>query len=164
MALSPSGFGSGRYGLRRAGRKTACRRMPLAAVLGQVGDQRPHAREVRRVDERTAVALDIDEAGMLEVAEMEGERWRREIETFSDLAGGDPAGPRLDQEPEDVESRLVRQTGEGGESVYLFHISSIVEFSDHCQRAPFGIAGMFGEDAARQHVSRLNDNIVTNRG
>src|SRR5271169_1199183 len=98
MALSPTGFRSGSAGRRLAVGKAARRRMARAAVLGQVGDERPHALEVRGVDQRPAVPLGIDEAGMLEMTEVEGERRRREIEALSDLAGGYPGGPRLDQE------------------------------------------------------------------
>jgi len=103
--------------------------MTLAAVLRQIGDECSHALEVCGIDQRAPVPLGIDEAGMLEMTEMEGERRRREIEPFADLAGGNPGRSRLDQEPEDVEPRLVRQAGEGRQGICLFHISSIVEIS-----------------------------------
>src|SRR5271169_602134 len=41
--------------------------------------------------------------------------------------------PRLDQKAENVESGLVREPGQGGEGVILFHISINIEVTFDCQ-------------------------------
>src|SRR5262245_25434544 len=117
MALS---FHSDRCNGRRAGSATA-------AVLGEVADQCVHVVEVSGVDDEAAFLAVANQAGVREVRQMEGERCRRELQSLSDRACGQPLRPCLNQKSEDRETGLMRQRRKRCDCLCRFHVSRIVE-------------------------------------
>ena len=45
---------------------------------------------------------------------MKGERRRRQAQPFTDLAGGQPSRPGLDEQAIDIESGFLRERAQGG--------------------------------------------------
>lgn len=66
---------------------------------------------------------------MLELAQVERQRRRREREPLADLSRGKPLGPGLHEQPENIEPRFVTQRDKSSYGVMLFHISNMVEIS-----------------------------------
>ena len=64
-----------------------------AAVIREIGEQRIHGVEVRRVDHRAAVTANRDETGIAQPVEMERQRVRREFKCVGNAAGGQALGP-----------------------------------------------------------------------
>jgi len=64
---------------------------------------------------------------MLELAQVERQRRRREREPLADLPGGKPLRPGLHEQPENIEPSFVTERDKGGDGVMLFHISNMME-------------------------------------
>src|SRR6185295_19512701 len=113
-----------------------------AAVLGEVGDQRVHPIETRRVDELAAPSLLGDEAGMHQLMEVEGKRRRGNSQLVPDLPRRHPLRAPLDEQPVDGKPRLLRKRAE------------------RCNRLR-GLHGMFLEEskARRNHISRTMESL-----
>ena len=58
---------------------------------------------------------------------MKGQRVGREIKRVGNVAGGHPVGARLDQQPEDIETVVLRKGGESNHSIMFFHNSTNIE-------------------------------------
>ena len=58
---------------------------------------------------------------------MEGERGGGDAERLGDGPGRQARAARLDEQPEGVEPRLLRERGQGGDGVLLFHFSISIE-------------------------------------
>ncbi len=65
--------------------------------------------------------------GLPQMAEMEGERRRRQPQLARDAPDRQPLRPGRHQEPEDVEPGLLREGRKRGEGVGLFHASRMIE-------------------------------------
>ena len=99
----------------------------MAAILGHVGEQRVHNRISRRVDQRPAFAPKGDEVRVLELAQVERQRRRREREPLADLPRGKPLRSGLHEQPENIEPSFVTERNKGGYGFILFHISNMME-------------------------------------
>lgn len=99
----------------------------MAAILGHVSEQRVHDRISRRVDQRPAFAPKGDEVGVLELAQVERQRRRREREPLANLPRRKPLGSGLHEQPENIEPRFVAERDKGGDGFLLFHISNMME-------------------------------------
>src|SRR5215208_4252175 len=93
-----------------------------AAILGEKGQKLVHGREFRGVDHRPAFAPASDEAGLLQLGEMEGEGRARQPQPFADQAGRQPRKSRLDEQAEDGDPVLLGEGSELGDGTYLIHI------------------------------------------
>ena len=67
---------------------------------------------------------------MLELAQVERQRRRRQREPLADLPRGKPLGPGLHEQPENIEPRFVTERDKGGYGFILFHSSTIMEIFD----------------------------------
>jgi hypothetical protein len=103
------------------------RSVALATIFRQVAQQRGHGVVFGHIAQGAPVAPGGNEAGVLKVAQMEGERGGGQIQPFGDKARGQPIAAGLHKQPEDVEARFVRERRKGGYGNRLFHISNIVE-------------------------------------
>ncbi len=64
---------------------------------------------------------------MLELAQVERQRRRREREPLADLPRGKPLRSGLHEQPENIEPSFVTERNEGGYGFLLFHISNMME-------------------------------------
>lgn len=84
----------------------------FAATLAEVIDERIHCFVVGPVDDRPVVPFLPDEAGAIELAEMERERRIWDAERVGHRAGGHSVPARLNQQAEHGESVLLGESGE----------------------------------------------------
>ena len=64
---------------------------------------------------------------MAQLFEVERERRRGDVQRIGNRADGGTFGSGFDEEPEDIETRALRQRSEGNESGIRFHVSMIME-------------------------------------
>ena len=64
---------------------------------------------------------------MLELAQVERQRRRREREPLADLPRGKPLRSGLHEQPENIEPSFVTERDKGGDGFMLFHISNMME-------------------------------------
>src|SRR3954465_8792748 len=107
MALSFQG------GFRGAG----CARAAAATVLGEVADERVHIPEISRIEDEASFLAALGKPRARQVREVEGERRRRQLQGFSNAAGGQPVRAGLDEQPVDREARFLCQCGKRLDSV-----------------------------------------------
>lgn len=99
----------------------------MAAILSHVGKQRVHDRIGRRVDQRPTFPPEGHEVRVLELAQVERQRRRREREPLADLPRRKPVGSGLHKQPEYIQTRLMTERDKGGYGFLLFHISNMME-------------------------------------
>ena len=93
---------------------------------------------------------------------MERERWRGDPQPVGDAAGGDARGPRLHEQTEYRQARVLRQCGKGGHCRFCFHVSNNIEILFGCQghtrRRPF----LLGNDQrfAGPHAREANGDLL----
>ena len=119
-------------GLQDGSRRRTCAGA-LAAVFGEIGEQRIHGLEARRIDHRAALAPDGDEARRAQPVKMEGEGVGRETERARHLPGGQPLRSRLHQQPKHVEPVVLGQRGEGHHCIRSFPYFN--EYGDNSGRS-----------------------------
>ena len=102
---------------RGAGSYALCRHAligaALAAVLGQVAEQRVHGLVAGRVDHRASLATHGDEAGVTQAVEMEGQGVGRELEGAGDPSRRHAVRPGLNQQAEHIEAIVLGKGGQG---------------------------------------------------
>ncbi len=64
---------------------------------------------------------------MFELAEMKGQRCRREPKLLADFPRRNSLGAGLHEQPKNIEPRLVPERDEGRDGFLFFHISNMVE-------------------------------------
>ncbi len=69
------------------------------------------------------------QAGVFELAQMERERGRGQIELAGDFAGGDSVRALLHEHTEDIEPGFLRERAERGDHFFTSHISRSIEIS-----------------------------------
>ena len=111
-------------------------RAAAAAVLGEVRNERVRGLEIGGVNDEAPFVAAPGDAGAREAGEMEGQRRRREAELLADAAGRHALRPRLDEQPEDAEPRLLRERGERVDRFLGFHVSNNMEIITVGQGAP----------------------------
>ena len=99
----------------------------MATILSHVGKQRVHDRISRRVDQRPAFPPKGDEVRVLELAQVERQRRRREPKLLADFPRRNSFGAGLHEQPKNIEPRLVPERYKGGYGFLLFHISNMME-------------------------------------
>ena len=99
----------------------------MATILGHVGEQRGHDRIRRRVDQRPAFAPKRDELRVLELAQVERQRRRREREPLADLPRRKPLRSGLHEQPKNIEPSFVTERDKGGYGFMFFHTSNMME-------------------------------------
>lgn len=99
----------------------------LTAIFRQVTEKAVHGRIFGNVNERAPLPLKRDESGLPQLIEVEGQGGRRQRELFADPARRQALASRLHQQAEHIETGLLRQGGESGYCICLFHISKIME-------------------------------------
>src|SRR6185437_10965393 len=105
-------------------------RRSRAAVLGEVGEEAVHLREIGPVDQVPAMALLRDEPGDGQLLQVERERGRRDREVVGDPAGS-RAGLTGDHEgTKDPQPVRLRQSGQRLEYGCFFHYSITLELCD----------------------------------
>jgi hypothetical protein len=76
---------------------------------------------VHGVDDLPALARRAQQAGALQLFEVERRIGCADAYTFRDLAGRHPRRSLLHQKPEDRQSVLMRQCGQGGDGLRMLH-------------------------------------------
>jgi hypothetical protein len=99
----------------------------LTAILGQIPEQSIHRFEARVVDHHATLATHGNKAGLAEPVEMESQRVGRDIESLGYLPGRHALRSRLNEQPEDVETAVLRKRGQSRDGILLFHISMDIE-------------------------------------
>jgi hypothetical protein len=99
----------------------------MTAVRGQVSDERLHRRINRRVNDGAALSARSHQAGVFELGQVERERRRRQTEPLADFACGQALGPALDQQAENVKSRLLGKRGQRFDGLRILHLSGTME-------------------------------------
>ena len=89
---------------------------PLAAVGGQVAEQRVDMVERGPIDEAAPVALLGYQAGIHELLEVKRQRRWRDVGAFGHHARGHSAGASHDQSPKDLQAQRVRERGQRSEA------------------------------------------------
>ena len=92
-----------------------------AAIFGKVGDELVHRGEVGAVDQRAALPLRLDQPGALQLGEMERQAAVGQVERLSDAARGHALPAGLDEQPEQSEAMLLRQSGKTGDHRVRLH-------------------------------------------
>lgn len=64
---------------------------------------------------------------MLELAQVERQRRRREPQPLADLPRRKPVGSGLHKQPEYIQTRLMTERDKGGYGLLFFHYSNIME-------------------------------------
>src|SRR6202008_5172169 len=82
-----------------------------AAILGEKDEQVAHRGKVDRVDDRAAVAPRANETGVREKEQLCRHGVGSGVERARDFTRREPFRTRLDEETEDVETRIVRERG-----------------------------------------------------
>src|SRR5487761_1976964 len=136
-APGKSAGGRGAPPLRRGGGRIAQRQAlrPLAAVVGEKGEQRVHRRVIGGVENETAFLAAADQPDAAQVRKMERECRRREFQLVADQAGVDALGSRLHQQAKNRQPRCVSECGKAGAGSFNFHVSSIIEITRDVNRA-----------------------------
>ncbi len=86
-----------------------------AAVLGEIGDEGVHPRDVRPVPDEAPVLARGDQPGVGQFLQVKRQRRRGQAEALADVAGGEPVGRVLDEQPEHGEAALLREGAQGGQ-------------------------------------------------
>src|SRR5690606_18794949 len=102
-------------------------RLPEAAVVREVTEQRVHMCQLRAVVHVPALALDAHQVGMDEFLQMEGQGRARDVEHRGQRARRQALGAGADQRPEDAQAGLLGQGRESYDSGFLIHNSKSIE-------------------------------------
>ena len=105
----------------------AARRIAVAAGIGEEGQQGAQAIDLRGVDQAAPLPGRCDQRGLVQRAEVEGQRRGRHAEPRGDVTGGESARPGREQDAQQIEARLLAQGGEGESGGCRFHNSTIIE-------------------------------------
>lgn len=97
--------------------------LALAAIFGEVGNQRVHRIIVRAVKDVAAFAMAGDKAGTAKLAGMKAEHGRRQLKPGCDLAGAKANGSLLHQQAENTKPGVLSKGGQGIDDRQYFHIS-----------------------------------------
>src|SRR5687767_1939137 len=109
-----------------------CRRFTggsLAAVFGEESDQCVHRSVVGGIDDEATLLPASCEASAGQSREVEGQRRGWKLELFADRACGKTVPPCPDQQPEDRQAGILRESGEGLDCLRRFHVSRIMEMT-----------------------------------
>ena len=109
--------------------------VPLAAIAHDEVEQGAHAGIVRCVENLPMLTRGLDEAGALQLLQMERQSRRQDLEPLRDLTGRHASWPLPDQQTENREPRLVREGGQAGQGLLLFHILTIIKITIRYKRA-----------------------------
>lgn len=105
----------------------------LATILRQVTDDGVHGLKAGGIDHRPPIPPHRDKPSFAQAIEMKRQGVWRHVERFRNLSGRQTFRSCLDQQTERVETALLRERGEGRNSLVLFHISILIEVSSRGQ-------------------------------
>ena len=103
------------------------------AVLKQEQRDFAEPREIGAVDDRAALPLPINQTRAGEHGEMRRHGVLRHCHEAGQLPSGNAFRFSLDQQPERVEPRWLRERREGGDGFHIIHISRITDIYDDCK-------------------------------
>ena len=103
---------------------TERRWLPWALEGSDLGE---HVLEVGAVDDEAAVLPALHQPRTREMREVKRQRGPRQVELLADAPRRQARGPRLDQQAERFQPRVVGQRGERVDRLRRFHISRIME-------------------------------------
>jgi hypothetical protein len=103
-------------------------------VVCEIGKQRVHSLESRRIDHRSAFALDGHEACIAQTVEVKGQCAWQQPQARGNVASGHSLRACLDQQPKYIETIVLRQCGQGCDGIDLFHISMKAEIKPDVNR------------------------------
>src|SRR6266446_8982266 len=98
-------FRPGPLGRNRGARAAA------AAVVGEIAHQFIHVLEVRAVDHKAPVLAALRQPGSRQLSQVERQGCRSQIKLFADPPGGEAFGPGFYEKAEDLEPRVLRESG-----------------------------------------------------
>ena len=107
-------------------------RATTAAVFKQEQSNFTNPQEIGSVDDRAALTFSNDQTRAGENGEMRRHGVLRHSHEPGQFPGGDAFGFFLDEQPEGVEPRRLRERREGGNGFHTIHISSITDIYDDC--------------------------------
>jgi hypothetical protein len=105
----------------------------LAAVLGQIIEQRVHRRKTGRIDHRPAVSPHRHKPRLSKAIKMKRQGVRGHIECLSDLSGRHAFWSCLDEQAEGVKPAVLRKRGQSRDGIFLSHTSTNIEMLLPCQ-------------------------------
>src|SRR2546428_10532256 len=111
---------------RRSGRSGDAR-AAAAAVVGEIAHQFVHVLEVRAVDHKAPVLAALRQSGPRQLSQVERQGCGRQIEQFADPPSGEAFGPGFYEKAENLEPRVLRESGKRFDRLRRFHISNIME-------------------------------------
>ena len=87
-------------------------RVPPAAILGQIAQQRIHGVVACDVNHRAAVAPHCHQPGLTQPIKMKGQVVRGEFERVSDRSSGHAFLSRFDKKAKDIKTIVLRKSGQ----------------------------------------------------
>jgi hypothetical protein len=98
-----------------------------AAILSEIAEQRVHLLELGRVDHRTAFTAHGDKTRRPEPIEVKRQGVRSKVERGSHRPRRHPFRSGLHEQPEHIETIVLRKRRESPYRICLFHNSTIIE-------------------------------------
>src|SRR6267143_6383881 len=108
-------------------RRSGGARAAAAAVVGEITHQFIHALKVRAVDHEAPVLAALRQSGSRELGQVERQRRGGQVELLPDPPRGESFGAGFYEKAEDLEPRVLRESGKRFDSLRRFHISNIME-------------------------------------
>src|SRR6266849_1620182 len=102
-------------------------RAAAAAVVGQIAHQLVHVLKVCAVDHEAAVLAALRQSGSRQLSQVERQRCGGQVELLSNPPRRKSFGAGFYEKAEDLEPRVLRESGKRIDSLRCFHISKIVE-------------------------------------
>src|SRR5712691_12099830 len=110
----------------RSGRSGGAR-AAAAAVVGEIAHQFIHVLKVRAVDHEAPVLAALRQSGSRQLSQVERQGRGGQVELLPNPPRGEAFGAGFYEKAEDLEPRVLRESGERFDSLRRYHISKIVE-------------------------------------
>src|SRR6266850_5175368 len=107
---------------RRGGARAAA-----AAVVGEIAHQFVHVLEVRAVDHKAPVLAALRQSCPRQLSQVERQRSGGQVKLLSNPARGEAFWAGFYEKAEDLEPRVLRESGKRFDGLRRFHISNIME-------------------------------------
>jgi hypothetical protein len=99
----------------------------LAAIFGEIGQQRVHGFVSRRIEEGAAAPFDFHETGIAQAVEVKRKGICWDIHRCCDCTSRHAFGTCLNKKAESIEAIFLGESRKSGNGTFLFHISVILE-------------------------------------
>src|SRR6266849_7058628 len=112
-------------------------RAAAAAVVGQIAHQLVHVLKVCAVDHEAAVLAALRQSGSRQLSQVERQRRGGQVKLLSNPARREAFRAGFYEKAEDLEPRVLRESGKRFDGLRRFHISNIMEIGwlvncDYC--------------------------------